>query len=215
MLGDDDLVEQGRRDHVHVGESREVGQVVLVGGEVVDGVDPTQQVRDQIAVADVALVEVDLGTQVRGPPVPVYRRGQRVEHDDVVSERQEPVAGVRSDESGASGDEDLHFCRCAPALGDLAIHVEGRRGRRRPRELAGPPESLSRSRSRLGPTASTMARAMDAGSLGSDRTAAPPAVSGMALISEVTTGQPQAMASRMGSPNVSLSDGYTNTSAAW
>ena len=59
-----------------------------------------------------------------------------------------------------------------------------------------------------------MARAMDAGSLGSARTAAPPAVSGMALVSEVTTGQPQAMASRMGSPKVSLSDGYTKTSAA-
>ena len=59
-----------------------------------------------------------------------------------------------------------------------------------------------------------MALAMDAGSLGSARTAAPPAVSGMAVVSEVTTGQPQAMASRMGSPNVSLNDGYTNTSAA-
>ena len=49
-----------------------------------------------------------------------------------------------------------------------------------------------------------MALAMAAGSLGSARTAAPPAVSGMALVSEVTTGQPQAMASRMGSPKVSL-----------
>ena len=65
----------------------------------------------------------------------------------------------------------------------------------------------SRSRSRSGPAASTMARAIEAGSLGSARIAAPPAVSGMALTSEVTTGQPQAMASRMGSPKVSLSDG--------
>ena len=50
--------------------------------------------------------------------------------------------------------------------------------------------------------------------LGSASTAAPPAISGMALVSEVTTGQPQAMASRIGSPKVSLRDGYTNTSAA-
>ena len=56
---------------------------------------------------------------------------------------------------------------------------------------------------------------MDAGSPGSDKTAAPPAVSGIALVSDVTTGQPHAMASRIGSPNVSLNDGYTNTSAAW
>ena len=60
-----------------------------------------------------------------------------------------------------------------------------------------------------------MARAMDAGSPGSHSTAAPPAVSGIALVSEVTTGQPHAIASRMGSPKVSLNDGYTNTSAAW
>ena len=43
--------------------------------------------------------------------------------------------------------------------------------------------------------------------MGSARTAAPPAVSGMALVSDVTTGQPQAMASRRGSPNVSLRRG--------
>ena len=110
-LGHDDLVEQRGRDHVHVGEPREVGQVVLVGGEVVDGVHPAQEVREQVAVADVALVEVDLRAQVRGPPVPVHRRGQRVEHDDVMPERQEPVAGVRADEPGAAGDKDLHFRR--------------------------------------------------------------------------------------------------------
>ncbi len=95
----------------------------------------------------------------------------------------------------------------APLLGSLAVHVQGRRGRRRPRELAGPPEPRVAQPIPACPTASTMARAMDAGSFGSDRTAAPPAVSGMALVSEVTTGQPQAMASRIGSPKVSFSDG--------
>ena len=55
---------------------------------------------------------------------------------------------------------------------------------------------------------------MDSGSPGLASTAAPPAVSGIALVSEVTTGQPQAIASRIGSPKVSLNDGYTNTSAA-
>jgi hypothetical protein len=48
---------------------------------------------------------------------------------------------------------------------------------------------------------------MDAGSLGSASTAAPPAVSGIALASDVTTGQPHAIASRIGSPKVSFSDG--------
>ena len=59
-----------------------------------------------------------------------------------------------------------------------------------------------------------MAAAIDAGSRGSDSSAASPAVSGIALVSEVTTGHPQAIASRSGRPKVSLNDGYTNTSAA-
>ena len=78
---------------------------------MVDGVYPAQEVGDQVAVAGVALVEVGSGAQVRRLPVPVDRRGQRVEHDDFVPERQQPVAGVRSDEPGAAGDEDLHFLR--------------------------------------------------------------------------------------------------------
>ena len=78
---------------------------------MVDGVHPAQKVSDQFAVAYVALVEVDLGTQVRRPPVAVYRLGQRVEHDHFVPERQEPITGMAADEAGSPGDEDLHFCR--------------------------------------------------------------------------------------------------------
>jgi len=48
---------------------------------------------------------------------------------------------------------------------------------------------------------------MEAGSAGSHRIAAPPAISGIELTCEVTTGQPQAIASRMGRPKVSLCDG--------
>ena len=48
---------------------------------------------------------------------------------------------------------------------------------------------------------------MLSGSSGSASSAAPPAVSGIALRSEVTTGHPVAIASRIGSPNVSLCDG--------
>ena len=85
MLGHDDLVEQGGRDHVHVGEPREIGQVVLVGSEVVDGIHAAQKVRDQVAVTGVALVEVRSRSQVRRPPVPVHRPGQRVEHGDLMA----------------------------------------------------------------------------------------------------------------------------------
>ena len=75
---------------------------------MVDGINAAQKVGDQVAVAGVALVEVCPGSQVRRPPVPVDRPGQRVEHDDLVSQRQQPVARVRADEPGSAGDEDLH-----------------------------------------------------------------------------------------------------------
>jgi hypothetical protein len=83
---------------------------------VVDRVDPAQQVRHQVAVAGVALVEVGAGTEVAGPAAAVHGRGQRVEHDDVVAAREQPVAGVRADEPGAPGDEDPHvrwYLRCS------------------------------------------------------------------------------------------------------
>src|SRR5262245_40854647 len=89
-----------------------MGQVVLVGGEVVDGIHAIEKVRDEVAVACVALVEVDLGTHVRGPSAAMYGRGQRVKDHYVVPEREEPVACVRSDKSRAPCDEYLHFCRC-------------------------------------------------------------------------------------------------------
>src|SRR5262249_60246462 len=90
------------------GARGEVRQVVLVGGEVVGGGNAAQEVGEQVAVAGVALIEVSLRAQVRGWSVPVYRRGQCVQDDNIVPERQEPVAGVRPDEPGAAGDEDPH-----------------------------------------------------------------------------------------------------------
>jgi hypothetical protein len=55
---------------------------------VIDRVDTTKEIRNQIAVADVAFVEVDVGTEVRGGLVPMDRRHQRVEDHDVVSQLQ-------------------------------------------------------------------------------------------------------------------------------
>ena len=80
---------------------------------MVDGINAAQKVSDQLAVARVALVEVCPRSQVRRPPGPVDRPGQRVEHDDLVSQRQQPVARVRADEPGSASDEDLHLRRCS------------------------------------------------------------------------------------------------------
>ena len=52
-----------------------------------------------------------------------------------------------------------------------------------------------------------MARAIELGSWGSARTAAPPATSGMELSEDVTTGHALAIASSIGRPKVSLKDG--------
>ena len=93
---------------------------------MVDGINAAQKVSDQLAVAGVALVEVCPRSQVSRPPVPVDRPDQRVEHDDLVSQRQQPVARVRADEPGSAGDEDLHLRRCSrrPASSQCAAMIQ-------------------------------------------------------------------------------------------
>jgi hypothetical protein len=93
-LGDRDLVQQGGRDDVDRGEAGEVGEVVLVGREVVDGVDPTQEVGEQVAVPHVSDPQLRARGQVVGLAVAVNRGGEGVQDDDLVSELREPVAGV-------------------------------------------------------------------------------------------------------------------------
>ena len=104
----DDLIEKRRRHHVDLGESRELRQVVLIGGEVVHGVDPAQEVPQQGFVADVAFVEISLGVQIGGWPTSMDRRCQRIEDDHLVTEFDEPVGRVGADETGPAGHQDLH-----------------------------------------------------------------------------------------------------------
>src|SRR6185437_8450565 len=91
-----------------------------------------------------------------------------------------------------------------PSFSGLAVGIQSRLGHGAPGELLGTSE----------PIPSRIERAIASGSCGSVRMAAPPAISGMELTLEVTTGQAQAIASRIGSPKVSLNEGYTRRSAA-
>jgi hypothetical protein len=109
-LGHDDLVKQRRGNHVDVGEPREVRQVILIRGEMIDGVDPPEQAGQQVPVPGVTPDELRARAEVAGPSVAVHGRGQRVEHHHVMPEREQPVGRVRSDESGAAGHEYLHLC---------------------------------------------------------------------------------------------------------
>ena len=77
----------------------------------------------------------------------------------------------------------------------------------RPRELGGSFAAELARQLPSSPQAARIAVPIAAGSSGSASRAAPPAVSGIALRSDVTTGHAHAMASRMGSPKVSLNDG--------
>ena len=87
---------------------------------------------------------------------------------------------------------------------DLPVNLERALRAGCPSELPGP---LQTGGSFSGPQAFTKASAIDSVSAGSASSAAPPAVSGIAVMFEVTTGQPQAIASKIGSPKVSLNDG--------
>ena len=75
---------------------------------MVDGVDAAQEVPQKVLVADVTLVELDLGAQVGGRRTSVDRRRERVEDDHLVTELEETVGGVGADETGTAGHQDLH-----------------------------------------------------------------------------------------------------------
>jgi hypothetical protein len=98
-----------------------------------------------------------------------------------------------------------NLCSSPPsALSHLAVDVERRAGRGRPGELARPaePHIAQPVAVRCYPGHQGLG---DGGGIGG--VAAPPAISGIELTCEVTNGQPQAIASRMGRPKVSLCNG--------
>src|SRR5215472_6092147 len=174
---------------------------------MVNGVHPAEQVGDEIAVARVSFVEVDFRAEVSRRAVPVHWPGQCIEHDHLMPLSEKAVTGVGSDEAGPPGYENPHR-RPGPLRSATSRYVSSVAAAVAPQVnwLARRIPS-SRRWSLSGASASIIAFAIEAGSVGSDRIAAPPAVSGIALVSEVTTGQPHAMASSMGSPKVSFRDG--------
>ena len=60
LVGDDQLVDASRADGVDVEVGAEVGQVVLIGGEMVDRVDVLQGIEQHVRVAHVAVDELGL-----------------------------------------------------------------------------------------------------------------------------------------------------------
>ncbi len=107
-LGDDQLVEQGRGDDIDVVVLREIGQIVLIRGKVKNGIDTSEERCDEVSIAHVALVEVDLPAHVLRWTSTVNWGGERVEHNDVVPQGQQAIARVRTDEAGTSGNENPH-----------------------------------------------------------------------------------------------------------
>ena len=105
---------------------------------MVDGVDPPQEVGEQVPVADVALVEVDLRAQVRGWP---SRCTGGVSASSTTTSC--PSASRRSQvwepmNPAPPVTRILIVSPVLPPLGGFAVNVEGGRGGRPPGELAGP-----------------------------------------------------------------------------
>jgi hypothetical protein len=108
LLADDQLVEQRGAHRVHAEELAEVGQVVLIGGEVDHRVDTGERRQQVLAARHVAEAELSGGVEVRGLALQVDRLLEAVEDADLVALRHEPVDRVGSDEAGAARDEDFH-----------------------------------------------------------------------------------------------------------
>ncbi len=86
------LVEQGGGRHVDVGESGEVRQIILVGRQVVNRIDATQQVGHELPVSDISDVELRPRSHVVRLAVSMDWSGERVEHHDVVPELDQAVS---------------------------------------------------------------------------------------------------------------------------
>ena len=82
-LRHDDLEEESRGHHVYIRKTGEVGQVVLIGGQMENGIDAAQEVGHEVAIAHVALEELDLRAQVGSDPVPMHWWQESIEHGDV------------------------------------------------------------------------------------------------------------------------------------
>ena len=78
------------------------------GGEVHESIHALQRPLHGVAVADVALDPLDIGSEVVGPAV-VDLRIERVEHPHLVAGRKQAIDEVRADEAGAAGDQDTHL----------------------------------------------------------------------------------------------------------
>ena len=78
-----------------------------------DVVDALERGRHGLVVADVADAQVDLGVEVGGPLARRVHLGvEVVERPHLVAARQQGVGQVRSDEAGATRDQDSHGAGC-------------------------------------------------------------------------------------------------------
>ena len=100
--GDDELEEQGGADRVDLDEGAEVRHVILVGGQVEDGVHTFEGFSEGVAVPDVTADPVDFGGQVTRPTLGMDPLLQAVEDAHGIPPGQQLVHRVRADEAGAA-----------------------------------------------------------------------------------------------------------------
>ena len=114
LLAHDQFVDQRGAGDVDVEEAAEGGQVVLEGGQVVDHLAAAKRVEQHPGIAHVAAHELDARVQVgRHGVARVHRLFERVEHAHLVAVAQQRVGGVRTDEAGTAGDQDLGHWLCS------------------------------------------------------------------------------------------------------
>ena len=91
-------------------------------------VDPGQQPRQQVGVADVAADQL-VPVALRRRLVAVGLREQRVEQERLVPLGGEPVRDVGPDETGAAGDQNAHPADAIPRASARPDPSGGRKGR--------------------------------------------------------------------------------------
>ena len=89
-------------------ERGEVGEVILIRGQMIDGVDLLHRTAKRILIAHITFNELDLGREILRLPFQMDGLLQVIEHAHIVAQRQQPVGGMRSDKTGTAGDKYAH-----------------------------------------------------------------------------------------------------------
>jgi len=114
-LTHDQLVQQRSADRVDMKEAREVRQMVLVSRQMDHGIHAVQGRAQRRPVTHIAQQAFRAPVQPLRPATgQMHRWREQIKHPHAVAARQQQIDGMRANEAGATGDEDVQGRSLSP-----------------------------------------------------------------------------------------------------